>query len=118
MAAGYQSATGYNANQALIEAALENTLSLDGTAPNAMSDDLDMNSQGITNIATLNGVDASDLTVAGSGTGIFAAAINIPTATPLSGGAGTAGDVAWDASYIYICTATNTWARAALTGGY
>ena len=44
--------------------------------------------------------------------------MNIPTATPASGGAGTAGDIAWDASYIYVCTATDTWERAALTGGY
>jgi hypothetical protein len=28
--------------------------------------------------------------------------------------AGNAGDVTWDASYIYICTATNTWKRVAI----
>lgn len=27
---------------------------------------------------------------------------------------GTAGQVEWDASYIYICTATDTWKRAAI----
>lgn len=27
--------------------------------------------------------------------------------------AGAAGQVAWDADYIYVCTATNTWKRAA-----
>jgi hypothetical protein len=26
---------------------------------------------------------------------------------------GTAGDICWDSSYIYICTATNTWRRVA-----
>jgi hypothetical protein len=39
--------------------------------------------------------------------------------TPASAGAaGTAGEVCWDANYIYVCTATNTWARAAITGGF
>ena len=28
--------------------------------------------------------------------------------------AGTAGEVRWDASYIYVCTATNTWKRVAI----
>ena len=28
---------------------------------------------------------------------------------------GNAGDIAWDANYIYVCTATNTWKRTALS---
>ena len=28
---------------------------------------------------------------------------------------GNQGDIAWDANYIYVCTATNTWVRAALS---
>lgn len=39
-----------NTNNALIEDALENTLSRDGTSPNAMESDLDMNSYRITNL--------------------------------------------------------------------
>lgn len=39
-----------NANSALIEEALENTLSLDGTEPNEMNADLDMNSSRILNL--------------------------------------------------------------------
>lgn len=36
--------------------------------------------------------------------------------TPASASAaGNAGEICWDASYIYVCTATNTWCRAALT---
>ncbi|HRJ12570.1 MAG TPA: hypothetical protein PKW15_04940 [Alphaproteobacteria bacterium] len=27
---------------------------------------------------------------------------------------GSAGQIAWDANYIYVCTATNTWKRAAI----
>jgi len=35
--------------------------------------------------------------------------------TPTSARAtGYAGEICWDSSYIYVCTATNTWKRAAL----
>ena len=35
--------------------------------------------------------------------------------TPASAGAaGTTGMICWDASYIYVCTATNTWKRSAI----
>ena len=42
--------------------------------------------------------------------------VRIGTAkTPASASAtGTTGEICWDASYIYVCTATNTWKRAAL----
>ena len=48
---GYGSAALYNANNTLIEAALENTLSRDGTSPNTMSANIDMNSNKIVNLA-------------------------------------------------------------------
>lgn len=36
--------------------------------------------------------------------------------TPASAGAaGNQGDIAWDANFIYICTATNTWKRVAIS---
>lgn len=43
--------------------------------------------------------------------------IRIRTArTPASATAtGTQGEIAWDANYVYVCTATNTWRRAALS---
>jgi hypothetical protein len=35
--------------------------------------------------------------------------------TPATAGAtGNTGDICWDASYIYVCTATNTWKRVAI----
>ena len=43
---GYLSTASVNANQVLMEAALENTLSRDGSVPNVMSADIDMNSIG------------------------------------------------------------------------
>jgi hypothetical protein len=59
------------------------------------------------------------LTVAG-GVGVAGAAyvggiLNIATSTPASASAaGVAGTIAWDANYIYVCTATNTWKRVAI----
>ena len=47
---GYGSTTVINANNALIETAMENTLSRDGTSPNQMQAGLDMNSNRITNL--------------------------------------------------------------------
>lgn len=52
-------------------------------------------------------------------TGLLTGKLYISTAqTPASNDTGTTGQIAWDANYIYVCTATNTWKRAALTGGY
>ena len=50
MTSGYQSTAVYNANNTLLEAAIENTLSRDGTAPNTMGANLDMNSNKIVNL--------------------------------------------------------------------
>lgn len=47
---GGSAITTYNNNLALIEAAIENTLSRDGASPNTMTDDLDMNSNRILNL--------------------------------------------------------------------
>jgi hypothetical protein len=46
----------------------------------------------------------------------FAGEINVPTSTPASAGdTGTAGDIVWDADYIYVCIATDTWKRVAIS---
>lgn len=34
---------------------------------------------------------------------------------PSSNGPGQAGDICWDSGYVYVCVATNTWKRAALS---
>jgi hypothetical protein len=62
------------ANNALIEAAVENTLSRDGTGPNSMNSDLDMNNNDINNCKSIN---ATNVLVGG--------------VAVLSGGASTAG---------------------------
>jgi hypothetical protein len=64
-----------NANLDAIEAALENTLSRDGTSPNQMSAPLDMNSNRVTNLAApVSGSDAARLTDVMAGSGSFTAA--------------------------------------------
>lgn len=52
---GYASTTATNANNTLIETALENTLSRDGTSPNQMLSDLDMNGHRILNSLAQSG---------------------------------------------------------------
>jgi hypothetical protein len=59
---------------------------------------------------------ASDLTVTGNLT--IGGVLKAPQATKLSNSPGTVGQICWDANYIYVCTATNTWKRSQLTGGY
>jgi hypothetical protein len=59
---------------------------------------------------------------AGTGAATFAGAVTVAgtvihtlSATPASASAtGTVGTMSWDASYIYICTAANTWKRVAI----
>lgn len=57
-----------NANGALTETAIENTLSRDGTSPNTMSADIDMNSNKLLNVAAgtsaTQGVNLAQLTAA------------------------------------------------------
>ena len=48
---GYNLSTAYNANNTILETALDNTLSRDGSTPNHMLANLDMNSYQITNLA-------------------------------------------------------------------
>lgn len=38
--------------------------------------------------------------------------------TKVSNAVGTTGQICWDSNYIYVCTATNTWKRVQLIGGY
>lgn len=45
----------------------------------------------------------------------FGGGIQVPLTAPASSTAtGTAGQIAWDANYVYVCVATNTWKRSAL----
>lgn len=55
------------------------------------------------------------VTTIGTGTFEVAGDFVATTKTPASAAAtGTAGTIAWDASYIYVCVASNTWKRVAI----
>ena len=64
---------------------------------------------------TINNTLSDNLTVSGNLT--ILGILQSPLTTKTSTSPGTAGQVCYDANYIYICTATNTWKRVALTGG-
>ena len=47
---------------------------------------------------------------------VYCASLAVAPHTPAAADdGGTAGQIAWDASFFYVCIATNTWVRAALT---
>lgn len=65
----------------------------------------------------VNQIDVAQIGTAGvttsgtlAGAGLRITSASTPTSASASGVAGT---IAWDASYLYICTATNTWRRIA-----
>jgi len=63
---------------------------------------------------TINGSHNYGLDMTGATLGV--APIAAPLITPASSSApGKAGAIVWDAGFIYVCTATNTWKRAALS---
>jgi hypothetical protein len=73
----------------------------------ATNEDLEIDPNGTGNVVITGSASVS-------GDSITIATNQSPAATD----ACTAGEVAWDASYVYICTASTVWKRAALTGGY
>jgi hypothetical protein len=65
----------------------------------------------------INGFNSSNLPQATLDVnGSFRIATGYAPATSTS--TGVAGQIAWDASYIYVCTATNVWKRAAIGGSW
>jgi hypothetical protein len=72
--------------------------------------------------ATAGTIGTLALTLSETQAAAFAGAVTIAgtvihtlSATPASASAaGTVGTMSWDANYIYICTATNTWKRVAI----
>jgi uncharacterized coiled-coil protein SlyX len=67
-------------------------------------------------VVSMNTTLSDDLTVSGNIT--LSGILSAPQATKTSTAPGTTGQICWDANYIYVCTATNTWKRSPLTGGY
>lgn len=104
IATGYYSREALNNNFANIQEAFDNTLSLDGSTPNAMSGDLDMNGNALLNIGTL---DADSFTLNGT-------AINNPASVLSWEGPWTtatayaAYDVVYQNGSSYICLVAHT----------
>jgi len=110
LTAGYASNTQLNANFVALRDAFDNTLSLDGSTPNSLTSDLDVNSNDILNVSA---IAAQTLTLGGtsfnlsalSGLGSTAAAFLSPSSseptTRDNGSALQAGD-------IYFNTSSNT----------
>jgi hypothetical protein len=73
--------------------------------------------EGVLTLGSTPGVGTGGLSLTGStGRLTLNGKLNTPTAAPASATAsGAAGDFTWDSSYFYVCTATNTWKRAALS---
>ena len=66
-------------------------------------------------------IDGGDLTISGAGLSAQNR-INADGGLKISSGApasatstGTAGQIQWDSNYIYVCVATNTWKRVAIS---
>lgn len=81
----------------------------------------------VSNLAITTTLSANDRVVILTNTNTTAVLKTITTAnfkllsntTPASNTAnGTPGQIAYDSGYVYICTANNTWGRAALTLGW
>lgn len=106
IAGGYQTVDAYNANNALTEAAMENTFSLDGTTPNQMGADIDVNSFDIQNVGALGvtALTASSLVLNGQAVSLTATLTGGLDATevtydPTGAGAATTLQAALDDDY-------------------
>jgi hypothetical protein len=95
-----QATNNYGFRGSLANASGRFNVYMDGTAPNYM--------EGNVGLATTSPTAKLD---------INADTIRLRTAkTPASASdTGNTGDICWDADYLYVCTATNTWKRAALS---
>lgn len=91
----FQAISTYNANIAAIEAAFANTLSRDGSSPNAMDANLDMNSNNILNVGALN---VTSITLAGEvvTSSVYTVADDSVTTDKIADDAVTADKVSFD----------------------
>jgi len=71
---GHASITALNANFTALKEGFDNTLSRDGSSPNTMSADLDLNGNDITNVATITNASGVDVVAAAAASATAAAA--------------------------------------------
>lgn len=79
----------------------------DGTGDSLRDAFIKVNSN-FSNISDV-GFDAGNIQVAGS---ISVASMSVPGSATATG---TTGQITWDADYIYVCIATDTWKRTAIS---
>ena len=113
---GIQANTGITANGAINctdlspSGLFQSSGNVSMTPPNTGSITLNANQAGGGTLALISPtITSGTLTVGAS------AIFNQPVKTKTGTSTGTAGDIAWDASYIYVCTASNVWKRVAIT---
>ena len=69
-------------------------------------------------VVTVSATDttiSTNLDVAGDTTLATELFLPAPTVPPASASPGTVGQISWDANFIYVCTAPNTWKRTPIT---
>jgi hypothetical protein len=69
------------------------------------------------NASNVFSVNISSTRISTAGNVSVGGILSSPQKTKASTDPGTVGEICWDSSYIYVCIAGNTWARAEL-GGY
>ena len=84
ISSGYLTQAAYNANNDLIEAAMELTLSRDGTTPNTMSAALDLNSQDVNNVNDINMTGNILGAITGNFTAVQIAGVSVVPGSTLS----------------------------------
>ena len=93
----------FSINSALGGTTTANNISLGGYL--SVSGNFSVNNTAFTVDSTTGNVSLSGL-------------LSAPQTTKAANATGTVGQMCWDANYIYVCTATDTWKRSLLTGGY
>ena len=72
----------------------------------------------LVNAANISAVDISASRITTSSNVSVGGILSSLPQTKAANATGTAGQICWDSNYIYVCTATNTWKRAEILGGY
>jgi hypothetical protein len=88
------------------------------TSGNPRGYTIDFNGTGVLdgfNLAPNNDLDLGPIVIDQQATTVTLSSL---PGTKAANASGIPGQISWDANYVYICVALNTWKRAALTGSY
>ena len=108
-----------------IKGATRYALKFDTTAQSAFNGVIGWQNTGLTALDTgISRLGAASLAMGNGTNGDYSGSLTLAnlilsaTQSPASNAAGTAGQLAYDGSFIYVCISSGVWKRAALTGGY